>query len=179
MSERPIRYNGQLAKIERRATVLAVVVGVAIAVAIAFTALDSSDEAWEPLGPFPVQTVQDSDLVVDVSAGQIKIEATKCREGTDGIQVEGDLAWRRVSPPGFTSELVLFAPSVQSNGCTVETFENSIPNVVHVDVCATGPSDWQVTGTETPIGDLVGDTVRAREGLSLGWETEVFTLTCE
>lgn len=149
-------------------------------------------EPWVPLGPYPIQHVLDGDATIDVNNGGVKIEGTKCREGTEGVQVHGSLRWKRVAPAGFTSDAIYFSPSVQPNGCTTSEFVNRTPQEVKDDVCRSGPSLWHISGDESPIGDVVrlpvlGDSgrvvtaglVEPRDGLAIGWETETFTLTCD
>lgn len=163
-------------------------VGLTVTVAVLSVALllvwwMGRDDLWRPLGPFPQQTVQHpdgevGDPIFDVSEGHIQVVGTKCR-GDQPVQVVGTLAWRRVSPAGFSTEPIRFPPSVQPADCITTTFQNEIPRMVVVDVCRDGSSVWQIGGDETPVGEVVDGEVRARPGASLGWETEPFTLTCE
>lgn len=86
----------------------AAVAAVATAIVVGFIAwvvVERND--WRPLGPFPVQIIVDADHVIDVSRESIRIDATKCRHGTDGVQVQGQRVWRRVAPPGFQSDLIV------------------------------------------------------------------------
>lgn len=141
-------------------------------------------EPWAPLGPYPTQTIvldaDNNDHVVNVDDGFVHIEATKCRNTASGVQVQGSLAWRRVAPPGYSSPTVQFQPSVQPPGCVVTVFANPIPDDVVDDVCAFGTSIWQISGIETPIGEVKDDgvVVARSDGVPIGWETEPFQLTC-
>lgn len=139
-------------------------------------------EPWAPLGPFPQQTVShpngDTDPIFDTTEAHIHVTAVKCR-GDQPVQVTGTLAWRRISPAGYSTPPVEFPPSVQPAGCVTTTFANPIPTPVTADVCTNGTSVWQIAGTETPVGQIdETGTVTARTGVPLGWETEPFTLTC-
>lgn len=166
-------------RLERSLAAIAVLCVVTIGALIA-VALTGNEEPWSPFGPFPTQDVLDRDLIIDVSVGAIRIEGTKCREGTAGVQRTGSWNWRQVRPPGFASTLNTSAAVIAPNGCETNTFNNAIPPEVVAEVCRNGSSEWHVVGSETPIGDVLEDgTIVAREGLTLGWESEIFTLTCE
>ena len=160
---------------------LSVVVALVGVTAIAVVAAWRATATWVPLGPYPVQDILDDDLTISVWDFGVEVEGTKCRFGDGyGVQVTGSLSWRRVDPPGLVAGRLEFDAATHSEGCITSKFVNPIPQDVLEDVCGNGPSVWAITGRETPTGVVLEDnTVRARKGLTLGWETEAFTLTCE
>lgn len=157
-------------------TVIAVIITTMVVLSVVDRAPD-----WKPLGPFPVQDVLDDDLTIDVIAdGEIVVEGTKCR-GPQPIQVQGQIGWRRVTPPGLLAAQRDFPGVVVPGGCETNTFVDQIPQEVADDVCEHGrPETWQIIGSETPIGEVVsGEVISRSNGLTLGWETESFTLICK
>lgn len=133
------------------------VLGIALILA-AVISLITFQEDWEPLGPFPVQSVTEFGDVIDVSNTVVTVEGTKCRNSDSGfgIQVQGSIGWRRLEPPGFFTTPVVFNPVVVPEGCTTDVFSNPIPVEVIDNVCQFGDSLWHIAGTETPTGEVNG-----------------------
>lgn len=150
----------------------------AVAVVVLWFTRGDTTPFFDPLGEYPTQTVNDDDGLIDVVDGFISVTGTKCR-GDSPLRVEGQLAWRREAPAGFVSALFVFPAADVPAGCVTSTFANDIPPDVAESVCEVGTSVWRITGSETPLGRIVGGAfVAVPNGVTHGWATEPFTLTC-
>lgn len=153
-------------------TVLAVAL-IALAGAILFAALNEPG-AWSPLGPNPVQTVDEprdntDTPVVSLSDPVVNVEGRKCVDG-DGFTITGTVSWQSVDPRGTTVQTGTGTRDAV-DGCTSFRFRNDIPPVV-VDLMARQLADglrplWHITGVETPVDS-------DRTGTPATWATEPF-----
>jgi hypothetical protein len=169
--------NGAADRIIRWLVTLAVssfVVTAAVVAGLVFF-VGGDGAPWEPLGPFPQQSV------VAVTDDMITVVGTKCY--TESVTIRGEAGWQSVDPIGIQvatgsgvqtrdlDELDDNGEPVYAEGCRTDTFENPIPPEVlaHPEVLI-----WKVAGFEEPVRDGDGDL---REGLRQTWETEPFSLT--
>lgn len=143
--------------------VLSVVVVSLLAMNITLIYLVATDDhgQWDPLGPYPVQTV------VRVTDDAVVIEGTKCNDDDEPVRVSGSYSWQRLSPPGFILQGGT-GVELKQPGCITQTFENTIPDAVFA--ADTPGARWRIDGVETPF-DGNGSI-----GVERRFETEVFQI---
>lgn len=138
-----------------------------------------SGAEWDPLGPYPTQTVMNpTDVPLD---GFLLVEGKKCAKET--VSVTSVQLWANTSQAIKTGE----GGGTQEKGCTVfsddpaknpdlPAFRNPVPAAVaeaQRRLCAAGAPNvpWKLIGKVTPRGD-------GRVGHLTVWTTQPFTLGC-
>lgn len=160
----------------RRSAVAVTVLAVALlvlAAAILFAAV-RKPEAFDVLGPYPEQAVDEprdntDTPLVNLTNPVVHVNGRKCNDG-DGYTITGTVSWQSVDPKG-TSILTGTGSREAQPGCTRFRCRNDIPNDV-LAVMRRQVDDgllplWRIVGTEVPIGP-------DGEGVPLTWATEPF-----
>lgn len=141
--------------------------------------------AWDPLGHYPIQTVEhidtvlwstgsSSDTPIEVAAvplGPIRVAGTKC--ANEEVTVHGTVFWQPVDPGGVGFPGGEGA-SLRQEGCQTFIYVNTPPPEVVAwaegIIDSGGTPIMRLTGTETPTRD-------GTEGEPRTWVTEPFAWT--
>jgi hypothetical protein len=107
------------------------------------------DRPYDPLGRYPVQTVESHQVSID---GRVAVTGVKSNDSDETVHVVGELRWQSLQPPG-TLYLVAVGVAERPPGCTTYHYQNPIPEPVIADIMDGGSTVWQITGTEWPIDD--------------------------
>lgn len=134
---------------------------------------------WDPLGPYPTQTVnltrsgRDGQPTINIDETTIvPVSGRKCVTG-EGFEIRGTTSWQSVDPPGT---IIRTGTGVRDavDGCTRFHFETVIPATVlramrtQLNHGIDHPT-WRIAGVETPARD-------GEEGVSRAWRTETFAV---
>ena len=159
---------------------MAVALGL-IAIVSIFIYWRSMGEGYNPLGVYPIQTVEVGAEVTEgqptlVAGQQINVFATKCNvsDPPTDVRVRIEWSWTTVDPTGYTSP-PYHTTATLVPGCTAESYSRRMPEEVtkHVeslDEEGVSSSIWVVSGTETPI-DKNGNDGEPRD-----WITQNFVI---
>lgn len=153
---------------------------------LGFSVIKSNQNAapWEPLGPYPVQTVKgtttyrieggDNRIIpaIYLDDPSVIVTGTKCASET--VNVRGSISWQSSQPPGL---LVIVGSGVglRQKGCVESKYENNLPLIVH---------NWAenqfANGQKFVIVSIVGTETANREGRAdseqTSWRTEEFVI---
>lgn len=183
----------EAAKTKRRRFVPSLGELVILAVALfigAIVALSIHDalqpDPWNPLGPYPVQTIksqgprvkdgarEDSNATVpQIKLGSdVAVAGEKCV--AEDLTVLGEYGWRSIVPSGFSYQAPKGAPGFRLKGCAKLNFQNEIP--AEVDTWARK----QIAEGRTPEVYIGGCEIPVKKdgtkGVEKCWRTEPFVL---
>lgn len=154
---------------------MAVVVISAMLLAIVGTYYFVRDDKWDPLGEYPIQSIQSRDSVsipatinktAAVPTAAVPIfylndtvtsNAIKCvKAGQDKVTVRGTLSWVSDEPKG---SIIKVSEGVTQRGpsCVSYTYTNDIPPSVVSEIGrlsreqGVNHSTWHIAGIETPV----------------------------
>lgn len=126
---------------------------------------------WNPLGPYPIQTVRNRVVGVDgpaaYSGNTLEIEGVLCNNEDHPVNVLTTLSWQAVGRTGTFVVIGIDIPQTRSPGC--ETFsratDNPFLNPMPAEVVAAAKGlegeRWQIVGFEIPVRDDGSSGVRA------------------
>ena len=143
----------------RWAVVAVVTLAVALGLTLGFVLYQSTrPERWDPLGPYPVQTVLSRVEGVKGPAvmlgDDLRVAGQKCNASSRPVTTRGSYEWVMVIPPGS----IIPAGSgsaIRVPGCTAFDYLNPMPEAVVArseKVKANTGVDpvWRISGKDTP-----------------------------
>jgi hypothetical protein len=153
------------------------IVSCLVAIAATIGYIVGTPDVWDPLGEYPVQTVESRLDGVEgpavVAGGELTVKGVKCAD--EAVKVEGAVAWSTVDPPGTLIELPSRGIARRDVGCTSFTFRNKMPAGVLDrvrELAASGQtiSVWRISGEDVPSDD------EGRKGSPRLWTTDNFKI---
>ncbi len=151
--------------------------------------LYQASREYDPLDPFPVQSIDLPVVANAVDGGQyptlvvrnnewddIPVSGEKCSEET--VQVEGSYFWASVIPPGSFSDPSQ-GQTIRLKGCTKIAYRNRVPEAVRTRVRELAKqgvtsSVWFMQGKEIPFRPGTNDP-----GSAEFWSTRNFAIVWE
>ena len=143
------RRSDRLLTITAAVAITFAVIGVAVLIGHGW-----SKEPSNPLGPYPMQHVQNQIPGIAGPAMHVGdvavITGRLCNRSPKAVPVLTTISWRAIDRTGTFVTVALDLQQVRKPGCEQLTFRNPMTSAVEAAVRATGRSRWVVEGFEIP-----------------------------